>query len=70
MMATTGAMSVGQPDPAVLGAISQVSGEGREAAAAAIPGARLEIIEGLGHDLPEPLWPRLAELIAQETKAA
>lgn len=153
MMATTGAMSVGQPDPAVLGAMSQVSGEGREAAAeaalrvfriigspafptpdevvrartlraydraqdvlgvarqaiasvasgdrteklktltvptlvihgdsdkmcdvsggrataAAIPGARLEIIEGLGHDLPEQLWPRLAELIAQETKAA
>ncbi|MCB1649092.1 MAG: alpha/beta hydrolase [Pseudomonadales bacterium] len=153
MMATTGAANVGQPDPAVLSAMSQAAGEGREAAAeaalrvfriigspafptpdevvrgrtlraydrardvlgvarqaiasvasgdrteklktltvptlvihgdsdkmcdvsggrataAAIPGARLEIIEGLGHDLPEQLWPRLAELIAQETRAA
>lgn len=29
-----------------------------------IPGARLELIEGMGHDLPAPLLPRLAELIA------
>jgi pimeloyl-ACP methyl ester carboxylesterase len=28
-----------------------------------IPGARLEIIPGWGHDLPEPLWPRLAAAI-------
>jgi pimeloyl-ACP methyl ester carboxylesterase len=31
--------------------------------AAAIPGARLEIIEGMGHDLPQQLWPRLIESI-------
>lgn len=31
--------------------------------AAAIPGARLELIEGMGHDLPPQLWPRFAELI-------
>jgi pimeloyl-ACP methyl ester carboxylesterase len=31
--------------------------------AAAIPGARLELIEGMGHDLPVQLWPRFAELI-------
>ncbi len=30
----------------------------------AIPGSRLELIEGMGHDLPAPLLPRLAELIA------
>lgn len=29
-----------------------------------IPGARLEILPGWGHDLPEPLWPRLAREVA------
>ena len=29
-----------------------------------IPGARLEVIPGWGHDLPEALWPRLAAEIA------
>ncbi|HEY9108767.1 MAG TPA: alpha/beta fold hydrolase [Roseateles sp.] len=29
-----------------------------------IPGARLEIIPGWGHDLPQPLWPRFAADIA------
>ncbi len=28
-----------------------------------IPGARLELIEGMGHDLPEPLLPHFVELI-------
>lgn len=26
--------------------------------AARIPGARIDVIGGMGHDLPEPLWPR------------
>lgn len=30
-----------------------------------IPGAHLEIIEGMGHDFPEALTPRIASLIAQ-----
>ncbi len=34
-----------------------------------IPGARLEIIEGMGHDLPEPLVPRLVELIDHHVHA-
>lgn len=29
-----------------------------------VPGAVLEIIDGMGHNLPEPLWPRLIEMIA------
>ncbi len=29
-----------------------------------VPGATLEIIDGMGHNLPEELWPRLVELIA------
>ena len=38
------------------------------ATAKAIPGARLRIFEGMGHDLPEELWPQFAEEI--ETNAA
>jgi pimeloyl-ACP methyl ester carboxylesterase len=30
---------------------------GGRATAKAIPGARLKIIEGMGHDLPPALWP-------------
>jgi len=41
-----------------------VDTSGGRATAAAIPGARLVEIEGMGHDLPRPLWPQLAELIA------
>ncbi len=29
-----------------------------------VPGAELEIIDGMGHNLPEELWPRLVDLIA------
>jgi pimeloyl-ACP methyl ester carboxylesterase len=34
------------------------------ATAAAIEGAELIVIEGMGHDMPPPLWPRLADVIA------
>ena len=37
---------------------------GGRATADAIPGARLEVIDGMGHDLPEQLWERFADLIA------
>jgi pimeloyl-ACP methyl ester carboxylesterase len=37
---------------------------GGRATAAAIPGAELAIIDGMGHDLPRAEWPRLSELIA------
>ncbi|PXY22695.1 alpha/beta fold hydrolase [Prauserella muralis] len=36
---------------------------GGAATARAIPGARLETIRGLGHDLPRGVWPRLLDLI-------
>ena len=29
-----------------------------------IPGAQLDLIEGMGHDLPVPLWPRYAAAVA------
>lgn len=40
------------------------------ATAAAIPGAELVVIEGMGHNLPRPLWPRLAALIAGHVERA
>ncbi|HSK50364.1 MAG TPA: alpha/beta fold hydrolase [Solirubrobacterales bacterium] len=40
------------------------------ATAAAIPGARLRIIEGMGHDLPRDLWPSLVEEIAANAARA
>jgi pimeloyl-ACP methyl ester carboxylesterase len=40
---------------------SLVSPSGGRATARAIPGAKLMMIEGLGHDLPRVLWPRLID---------
>jgi pimeloyl-ACP methyl ester carboxylesterase len=34
----------------------------------AIPGSRLEVFEGMGHDLPEPLWPDIVSLISGHTE--
>jgi pimeloyl-ACP methyl ester carboxylesterase len=43
---------------------------GGKATAAAIPGARLELIPGMGHDLPRELWPRFVDLIAENAARA
>jgi pimeloyl-ACP methyl ester carboxylesterase len=43
---------------------------GGRATAAAIPGARLELIEGMGHDLPRQLWPRFVDLIVENAERA
>jgi len=43
---------------------------GGQATAAAIPGAKLVMIDGMGHDLPRPLWPRLIELIGDHARGA
>jgi pimeloyl-ACP methyl ester carboxylesterase len=37
---------------------------GGRATAAAVPGAELVVIEGMGHDLPRPLWPEFTDRIA------
>lgn len=37
---------------------------GGRATQAAIPGAQLTIIDGMGHDLPEQAWPRVVDAIA------
>ena len=43
---------------------------GGKATVAAIPGARLELIPGMGHDLPRQLWPRFVDLIAENAARA
>jgi pimeloyl-ACP methyl ester carboxylesterase len=43
---------------------------GGEDTAAAIPGAELLVIEGMGHDLPPELWPRLVAAIAAHVERA
>jgi pimeloyl-ACP methyl ester carboxylesterase len=47
-----------------------VAPEAGRATAAAVPGARLEIVEGMGHDYPPKYWDRLVELITTHAKAA
>jgi pimeloyl-ACP methyl ester carboxylesterase len=41
---------------------------GGDATASAIPGARLETIIGMGHDLPRPVWRRLTHLITEHAE--
>jgi pimeloyl-ACP methyl ester carboxylesterase len=43
---------------------------GGKATAKAIPGARLELVEGMGHDLPRGAWERIVGLIAAHAHAA
>ena len=43
---------------------------GGKATAEAIPDAELEMIEGMGHDLPRAAWPRILDAIAQNAARA
>jgi pimeloyl-ACP methyl ester carboxylesterase len=43
---------------------------GGKATAAAIPGARLMLVEGMGHDMPPATWPQLVETIEQTAARA
>ena len=43
---------------------------GGRATAKAIPGARLMMIEGMGHDLPRGVWPQIVDAIAEHARAA
>ena len=43
---------------------------GGRATARAIPGARLMMIEGMGHDLPRGVWPRIIDAVSEHARAA
>ena len=43
--------------------------DGGERTAELVPGARLMLVEDMGHDRPEPLWPLLSEAILLHTAA-
>jgi len=47
-----------------------VTPSGGEATAAAVPGAKLIMIPGMGHDLPEPLWGPVTDAIVANTELA
>lgn len=44
--------------------------EAGRATAAAIPGARLEIVEGMGHDYPPQYWGRMVDLITSHARTS
>ena len=44
--------------------------EGGTDTAASIPGAKLLMIEGMGHAIPVPIWPRIIDAIATHAKGA
>jgi pimeloyl-ACP methyl ester carboxylesterase len=44
--------------------------EGGRDTARAIPGAELLVIEGLGHELPPQIWPRIVGAISEHTEKA
>ena len=43
---------------------------GGQATAAAVPGAKLITIPGMGHDLPEALWGQIIDAIVANTELA
>ena len=43
---------------------------GGRATAEAVPGARLELITGMGHDLPRGAWPQLIDAITRNARRA
>ena len=47
-----------------------IAPSGGERTAALVPGAKLMLLEDMGHDRPRPLWPRLCDAIAEHTAAA
>jgi pimeloyl-ACP methyl ester carboxylesterase len=47
-----------------------VAPSGGRATAKAIPTARLMAVDGMGHDLPRQLWPRLIDAIEQHARSA
>ena len=47
-----------------------VAPSGGKATAKAIPGARLVMVDNMGHDLPRPVWPKIIDAIVANTERA
>jgi pimeloyl-ACP methyl ester carboxylesterase len=47
-----------------------VAPSGGKATAKAIKGARLLMLDDMGHDLPRPVWPKIIDAIVENTKRA
>jgi pimeloyl-ACP methyl ester carboxylesterase len=47
-----------------------IAPSGGKATAKAIPGARLVMVDNMGHDLPRPVWPEIIDAIVENTKRA
>jgi len=59
------------PTVVVHGSADRLVGpSGGRATAAAIPGARLVTVEGMGHDLPRAAWPQIVAAVAGNAHAA
>ncbi len=43
---------------------------GGRATAAAIPGSELVLIDGMGHDMPEQIWPQVVDAVAERAARA
>jgi len=49
---------------------SLIDRSGGEATARAIPGAKLVIVPGMGHDLPAAVWPLIIDAIVETAGSA
>ncbi|HJP76328.1 MAG TPA: alpha/beta hydrolase [Pseudonocardiaceae bacterium] len=68
---TEGLRKVAVPTMVIHGADDPlVNVSGGEATATAVPGASLLIIPGMGHDLPTPLWTKIADAIVANAQRA
>jgi pimeloyl-ACP methyl ester carboxylesterase len=68
---TAALRSIAAPTVVIHGAADPlISVTGGEATAAAVPGAELVVFDGMGHDLPRALWPRIVDAIAANTVRA
>lgn len=66
---TSNLQNLSVPTLVIHGAADTLIGvSGGEATAAAIPGARLLILDAMGHDLPQPLWSEIVDAIALVTR--
>ncbi len=68
---TPGLRGVTVPTLVVHGSADPLVGvSGGEATAAAVPDAELLVVDGMGHDLPEQVWPTIVEAVTRNAKRA